>query len=313
MRILVTGGTGFIGRNIINQLLDQNHDIIVAGRIESKITEMFGNKVRAVVWNLSEPSPEHNYELQKTLAQTDAVIHLAGENISGKRWDEKFKNKIINSRIHSTKLLVDCIKANKSKPRVFISSSAIGYYGIENKEEVTDESPPGNDFMSQVCIEWEKASEELELLNIRRVIIRTGIVLNKNEGALKKMLLPYKLFVGGPLGNGRQWFPWIDYRDLVRIFLFALGNNISGTFNGVSPGIVTMKEFGKQLGKRLHRPSIFSIPKFVLRIILGEAAEYFTEGLKIKPVLLAETGFEFEFATLDKSLNQILEDSPQTR
>ena len=305
MKILVTGGTGFIGRNLIKKLLNKNHDLVVVGRSEDKIKKVFGESVTCVGWNLSEPVTEKNNELAKALNNTDAVIHLAGENISDKRWNEEFKNRIINSRVMSTRLLVDCIKENESRPEIFISSSAIGYYGIINKEVVTEQSKPGNDFMSRVCVEWENASEELERINIRRVIIRTGIVLNKNEGALKKMLLPYKMFIGGPLGNGKQWFPWIDYRDLVNIYLFTLENNISGAVNAVAPGLVTMKEFGQVLGKQLNRPSLFPVPKFVLKIILGEAADYFTEGLKIKPARLSETGFKFEFGELKKALTEL--------
>ncbi len=305
MKIAVTGATGFIGKLLVERLLMENNQVFVIGRSQKKIHALFGNLVTGITWDIEKAASE-NIELLQCLEQVDAVINLAGENISAKRWNKKFKNGIIDSRVKSTRLLVDTIKKSESKPKAFISVSAIGYYGIINQEIITEDSPAGNDFMSRVCIEWEKASEEIVQMGIRRIIIRVGIVLSKEEGALKKMLLPYKLFLGGPLGSGKQYFPWIHHEDLIEIFLFALKTKADGIFNGVAPEIITMNKFSKILGEHLHRPSLFRVPKFILRIVIGEAADYFTEGLKIKPTRLAEVGFIFKFRKLEEAVKNLL-------
>ncbi len=196
------------------------------------------------------------------------MVHLAGANLGAKRWNEEYKKLAYDSRILSTRNLVEAIKSVEQKPKVFICSSATGIYGNRYDEVLDENSSPGNDFLATLCNDWEKEAKKVEQLGVRRVSIRTGLVLDKNEGLMKKLIPSFKIFLGGWLGNGKQWFPWIHIDDIVGIYLHAIDNsNINGAVNAASPGIVTNKEFSKMLGKVLSRPALFPIPKLALRII----------------------------------------------
>lgn len=247
-----------------------------------------------------------NKSLFEVINEVNAVVNLAGENVGGRRWNEDFKKRILDSRVSTTNLFVTAIKQCEKKPSVYVSASAVGYYGAKHDGEITEDSEPGNDFMADVTKEWEAASEELKKQNIRRVILRFGIVLSKEDGALKKMLLPFKLFIGGPLGSGKQWFPWIHIEDVVRTVMFSLDEKVEGPFNVVAPGIVSMKEFCKELGVVMKRPSLFQVPGFILRLVLGEFAEYVLNGAKIKPTRLKEVGFEFKNSKISEALKDLL-------
>jgi len=306
MKVMIAGATGLIGKKLVKGLIERGDSVFVIGRSVDKIKSIWGEKVLAIEWNPRNPESGSNKNLSAALGEVDGVINLAGENVGGKRWSAAFKKIILESRIQSTNLLVRFITENKIKPRVYVGASAIGYYGAKREGEITEESEPGTDFMAMVTKEWEAASAKLNEENIRRVVLRFGVVLSKEEGALKKMLLPFKMFVGGPLGTGRQWFPWVHIDDVVSAILFSLDREVAGSFNVVSPEIATMNEFCEGLGKVMKRPSFFKVPGFVLKIVLGEFADYVLNGAKIKPARLEEAGFEFKYTQLSEALKNLL-------
>jgi len=255
-----------------------------------------------VEWDYKNPDKWNN-----EIKGKDAVIHLAGANLFGKRWNDDYKSKILESRQISTRNIVNAIINAKTKPSTLICSSAVGIYGERGDELLTEDSSTGNDFLAQVCKTWEDEAAKVESAGVRRVSIRTGIVLSKNDGALKQMLLPFKFFVGGPLGNGKQWFPWIHIDDLIDSCIFSLDNpNVNGAVNGVSPNPVTMNEFAKVLGKALHRPSFFKVPVFALKIAVGEFAESILASIRAVPEKLIRNNFKFKFEGLNVALKDLL-------
>lgn len=299
MKIAISGATGLIGKKIVNKLINRNDEVIVLTRSIQKAKNVFDNKVNFVDWS-------KNFDEWKTqLENVDVVINLAGENVMARRWNKEHKRKIYSSRINGTKKLVDAILSLTNKPKVFISASAIGYYGNIN-DEVDENSKAGTDFLAKVVKDWEDASKSIEEKNIRRVIVRIGIVLDKNEGALPKLVLPFKFFVGGSIGSGKQWLSWIHVDDLIKIFLFAIDNEINGVYNAVSPNPVKMKYFAKTIGKILHRPSFFNVPEFVLKLVLGEGAASILNGAKVKSEKIQMAGFKFHYEKLEDSLISLL-------
>ncbi|MHB1687039.1 MAG: TIGR01777 family oxidoreductase [Ignavibacteriaceae bacterium] len=301
-RIIITGATGLIGTRLCKALIERGDEVTIFSTNISNARRKIPCAKNYVEWNYGMP-----LKWEKDVEGIDAIIHLAGANIFSKRWSNIYKKNILNSRIISTKNLVEAIKKTNPKPSVFISSSAVGYYGDKENELIDETSLPGNDFLANVCKQWEEEANQVEKLGVRHVSIRTGIVLNPNEGALKQMLLPFKLFVGGPIGSGRQWFPWIHMEDIIRIYLFALDNHIvNGAVNAASPNPVTMKDFAKALGKVLHRPSIFSVPKFAMKIVLGEVADVVTASQRVYPQKLIEYKYKFRFEKLNEALNDLL-------
>ncbi len=301
-KIIITGATGLIGSRICKKLIDRSDELTIFTSNPSVASGKIKNAKEYVKWNYQSPEEWKDY-----LTGKDAVIHLAGASIAGKRWNNNYKSLILNSREISTHNLVKAISEVQAKPSVFISSSAVGYYGSAGDEIITEEYKSGDDFLSGVCKAWESEAEKVEHFNIRRVSVRTGIVLSPNGGALKQMLPPFKLFLGGPLGTGSQWFPWIHIDDLVKIYLFALDNTlILGSINAASPNPITMNKFAKTLGKILHRPSLFKVPLFALRIVIGEAAEAVVASQRVVPLKLLESGFKFEYENLEPALKDLL-------
>jgi len=241
------------------------------------------------------------------LNDVDVVVHLASANLSAKRWNEKFKKEAYDSRIISTRNLVEAIKQVEHKPKSFICSSAVGYYGERFDEILDEESSPGNDFLADLCKDWENEASKVEQYGVRRVSLRTSPALSKDEGALKKLLWPYKLFIGGPLGTGKQWFPWIHIDDIVGIYLHTINTEMmSGAINGASPGIVTMKEFAKTLGNVLNRPSAFPVPKSIMKIVAGEVAEYVVMSQRTTVEKILNSGYKFKFENLEAALRDLL-------
>ncbi len=299
-KIVITGATGLLGKKITSKLINRGDEVIVLTRSINKAQEIISGAAKFIEWNINFD------ELKESTEDLYGFIHLAGENVMARRWNEEHKRNIYSSRISTTKNLVDLINKLNKKPEVFVSASAIGYYGTNNND-VNEYSAPGNDFLSIVVRDWEFESKKVEHDGIRNVNIRTGIVLDIKEGALAKMLLPYKLFIGGPLGSGNQWFPWIHIDDIVELFLFTLDNkNIAGPINGTSPGIVTMNEFAKTLGKVLGRPYLFRVPEFILKIVLGEGASSIINGAKVIPKKTLESGYKFRFDNLENALTDLL-------
>ncbi|MFA3784055.1 TIGR01777 family oxidoreductase [Melioribacteraceae bacterium 4301-Me] len=307
-KVILTGSTGLIGKKLFLKLKEKEYDVIIFSRNLDRAKRInFGAKdyVHWDVKSANDLKGKHDWE--KQLEEVHAIIHLAGENIMAKRWTSGHKKKILESRIYGTRSLVDAVSNIQNKPKVFICASAVGYYG-NSENEVDENSPSGNGFLVEVVKKWEEEAAKIEDLNVRRVSIRLGIVLDKNEGALPKLLLPFKLFMGGYLGSGKQWFPWIHIEDVVNIFLFALENNqIAGALNAVSPNPVRMKEFCKILGKVMNRPSYLNVPAFAIKAVLGEAANSILEGAKVIPLKAFSNGYKFSFDKLEDALRNILE------
>jgi uncharacterized protein (TIGR01777 family) len=301
-RIIVTGATGLIGRKLVNALINRGDEVIIFSRDAEKANSVFPKAIECVEWDYRKPE-QWKYKLENC----DAVIHLAGINLFAKRWNDEFKKSILESRQLSTKNLVNAIKSHNKKPEVFISASGIGYYGDCGETTLDEKSPKGNDFLADVCEIWESESIKVEEVGIRNVQIRTGIVLSTEDGALKQMLTPFKLFVGGPLGNGKQWSSWLHIDDIVNIYIHAIDcTELTGAVNAASPNPVRMKEFAKNLGKVLNRPSLFTVPKFILRLVVGEAAEVVTASQRVIPDKLIKSGYQFKFENLEIALRDLL-------
>ncbi len=301
-KIILTGATGSIGQNLVRELSARGDEVIVFTQNPENAAKKITNASKYVKWEY-----ENTAAWTHEMSGADIVVHLAGANLGAKRWNEDYKKLAYDSRIVSTRNLVEAIKQVEKKPKVFICSSATGFYGNRYDEVLDENSSPGNDFLATLCNDWEKEAREVEQYGVRRVSIRTGLVLMKDEGVLKQMLLPFKLFIGGPLGNGRQWFPWIHIDDIVGIYLHAIDNpNVTGTINGTAPGIVIMKEFAKTLGKILKRPSLFAVPKFALKIAAGELGEFAIMSQRTSADKIISEGYNFKFENLEEALKDLL-------
>lgn len=300
-KIIITGATGLIGSNISKKLIERGDKVIVFTRNPGKARRKLPDAYEYIKWNYDEVTSEW----EEKISDADAVIHLAGESVMANRWTDKHKRKVYESRITGTKNLVDAITETENKPQAFISASAIGYYDNDINKEYDEYAEPGTGFLAKVTEDWENEAKKVEQAGVRRVNIRIGIVLDKNEGALPKMMLPYKFFVGGPLGSGKQWIQWIHIDDVADLFIYALDNNLSGVFNAVSDN-VKMKKFAETLGKVLRKPSFFSVPSFVLKLVLGEASDSIIKGSKIIPARTIESRYSFRYTELDQALKNLL-------
>ena len=301
-KVIVTGASGLIGSLLCKELINRGDAITIFTKSPDMTRIKIPGAVDYVDWNYRKPK-----DWQSIIDGKSAIIHLAGANISGKRWTKKHKKEIFDSRIISTQNLIKAIENSTLKPECLIISSAVGYYGNAGDEILTETSPSGTDFLAEVCRDWEKESEIVDSLGIRRVNVRTGIVLSTEGGALKKMVLPFKLFIGGSLGNGKQWFPWIHIDDIIRIYIDALDNiSIKGPINAAAPGIVSMKEFSKILGNTINRPSIFSVPKIILRLVIGKVTESILASQRVVPKALLDSGFKFKFENIQEALRDLL-------
>src|SRR5947209_1638775 len=272
MRVFVTGGTGLVGTRLVNALTQRDDQVVLLSRRAAAAKEMFGAGVEVV-----EGDPMKAGPWMDAVSSCDGVIHLAGENIFNKRWNAAFTQLLVDSRTQSTANVVQAITRNPRRadgsPRVLVNASAIGWYGPHGDEELTEESPPAHDFMGELCVEWERQAREAEKAGVRVCMVRVGIVLDKKGGALAKMLTPFKLCVGGPVGSGKQYMSWIHHADLVGLFLLGLDHpEAKGPMNGTAPNPVTNKQFGKALGRALHRPAFMWTPKIMLRLFLGQVA-----------------------------------------
>jgi uncharacterized protein (TIGR01777 family) len=288
MRVLLTGGTGFIGRALTVALSARGDEVVVVSRRGGG---------GAVTWDAVETEVE----------RADAVVHLAGEPVAEKRWTAQRLEAIRTSRVDSTARLARAIERASRKPRVFVSGSAVGYYGMRTDSAVLDESaPPGNDVLARICVAWEAAADPARAVT-RVVHPRTGVVLERGGGALAKMVAPYAMFVGGPIGSGTQWLAWIHLRDEVRALLFAIDHEaLTGAFNVSAPEPVDMDHFAKALGHALHRPSAMRVPATALKLALGSGlAEVLLSGQRAVPRNLLAAGFTFDYLTLAPALAAI--------
>src|SRR5699024_9684876 len=298
MNIFISGGTGFIGSYLRRMLLQEGHLLTIVTRSPEKYASETAKHQQSISWDA---------DLAEQMEQTDAVINLAGASIFGQRWTESVKERIASSRIESTRTLVDAVKKSENRPEVFLSASAAGYYGDRGEQVLDEAAASGEDFLAQRCLRWVQEAHKVQEAGRRLAIPRTGIVVEDDGGAMEQMLLPFKFCVGGPVGSGRQYFPWIHMHDLCRAFLFAIGNsNFSGAFNANAPNPVTMRAFADLLGNQLHRPSFFRVPEALLQLVLGDAAAPITNSLRLQPKKLQQHGFEFQYPQLSGALADIL-------
>ena len=298
MNILITGGTGFIGKELRTLLLRQGHNLAIITRSPKKYESESAKNLRFIGWDDN---------LAGEMEEMDAVINLAGENLFGQRWTDAVKKKILDSRVQSTRKLVEAMESAENKPEVFVSASASGIYG-DRQDEILDESEKaGDDFLAEVCKAWENESRKAESLGVRVVNPRIGIVLEKEGGALQKMIPPFQFMVGGPIGAGNQYMSWIHRTDLCQALIYPINNDeLQGAYNVCSPNPVTMNEFAEKLGSIMNRPSFFRVPEFVLGIVLGEAAKPVTDSIRMQPKKLQLAGFEFQFEEVEEALADIV-------
>ncbi len=301
MKVIVTGSTGLVGQALIRSLISEGHGVTRLVRGEAQ-TFRAPNSV-AVQWE-----PVTGVVDAKELEGHDAAVHLAGESIADGRWTDEKKRRIRDSRVVGTRLFAETLAGLKDKPKVLVSASAIGFYGNRGSEVLVEESASGDDFLSEVCREWEKAALPASQAGIRIVHLRIGVVLSADGGALQKMLTPFKLGVGGKVGSGEQYMSWITLDDLVGIIRYALTNEeMRGPVNAVAPNPVTNAEFTKALGNVLGRPTIFPMPAFAARLAFGEMADaLLLSSTRVEPARLKESGFKFAEAEIEGALRQAL-------
>ena len=301
MRVIVTGGTGFIGSKLCENLVAKGHEVILFTRDASRSRDQVHPKVRVVSW-----APGAAWE--SWVDGAGAIVNLAGENIA-QRWTAAAKLRIVASRVDAAARLSAAIEKAAVKPSVLVNAAAVGYYGPHGDETLDEDSPPGADFLATTCVAWEEAAKKIEAQGVRVVMIRAGVVLGGDGGALAKMLPPFKAFAGGPIGSGEQWMSWIHVGDLVALFVFAIENaNARGPINGTAPNPVTMKEFAKALGRALHRPSLFHAPAAAVRLLLGEMATVVLEGQRVVPRRAVALGFKFRFTEVGAALQDVTKD-----
>ena len=302
MRILITGGTGLIGRALAAELVAGGHEVTVLSRKAGQVTGLPPG-VQAAAWDATSAQGWTG------LADgADAVVNLAGESIGAGRWTETRKQRILDSRLDAGRAVVHAVAQAGQKPRVLIQASGVGYYGPCRDQEITEESPPGSDFLAGVAVQWEASTEAVEAAGVRRAIIRTGVVLSTEGGALPRMLLPHRFFAGGRLGSGRQWFPWIHIQDETAAIRFLIENeSASGPFNLAAPQPVTNADFSRALGRVLGRPAVAPAPAFALRAALGEMSTLLLDGQRVVPKRLQEAGFDFGYTRVGAALEDLLD------
>jgi uncharacterized protein len=306
MQIFVMGGTGLIGSPLVDRLSERGDRVVLLTRRPAMAQERWGSRCTIVEGDPTKAGPW----MQK-VNDCEAVVNLVGESIFARRWNEDFKKLLRESRVNSTKNVVQALaespRTASGNYKVLVNGSAIGYYGPCGDEEVTEETLAGSDVLAQLAFEWELVTNPAEAAGVRVIRIRTGVVLDKDGGALPQMLTPFKLGVGGPIGSGKHWFSWIHIDDEIGIILLALDNpQAAGPMNATAQRPVTNKEFSKALGRALHRPAILPIPPFALKLRFGEVADILTTGQRVIPAKARSLGYQFKFPEIDAALANLL-------
>ena len=306
MRIMIAGGSGLIGRALTSALCAEGDNVIILSRNPSNVAAL-PNGANILQWDGKTIG-----DWAKEVEKTEAIVNLTGENLSGEgflpsRWTKKRKIRLSQSRVNSGKVLTKAIELAPVKPTVYIQASGIGFYGTRQTKSLTEIDSAGYDFLADLCVAWEASSQPVEVLGVRRVVTRNGVVLASQGGALSLLVLPYKLWVGGRFGNGQQVYSWIHIDDEVNALKFLIRNSQArGVFNLTSPNPVTNDQFGQTIGKVMHRPHYLPIPGFGMRLALGEVAVMVLEGQSVLPKKLLDLGFEFKFLTLTDALSNLL-------
>ncbi len=284
---LIAGGSGLIGQRLASHLQRRGDTVTILSR---------------------NPKAEARWDnLAEWVAKSDVIVNLAGENLFGARWSPEVKQRLVSSRVDTTKAIVDAIRSVAQRPAVLISASAVGYYGDRGQAELSEDSAPSDDFLARLCVDWEDAAKPAAALGVRVVAPRIGVVLDAAGGAVEKMKLPFLLFGGGPLGSGRQFMPWIHADDLCRLFIWAAETpTVAGPLNATAPNPVTMTEFAAAMGKALRRPSWFPVPGVLVNLVAGEASAAVLASQRAFPRKAINLGFEFEYPEVGPALTEVL-------
>ncbi|MGA2503876.1 MAG: TIGR01777 family oxidoreductase [Anaerolineales bacterium] len=303
MRIIITGGTGLIGRALAESLILDGHQVWILTRNPS--TAHIAESAQGVYWDSRTTAG-----WDPLVSQMDAVVNLAGESLGSGPWTKVRKNRIISSRVEAGRAISSAILLTTQRPKVLIQASAVGFYGPHAAEPVTEDSPLGLGFLAEVCRDWEASSQAVEAMGVRRVVVRTGVVLSKNADAFQRLMLPFRLFAGGPMGTGHQGFPWIHLADEVAAIRFLLDNNHAlGVFNLSAPEPLSNADFSRILARVMQRPYWLPVPAFALRLLLGEMSALVLEGQYMLPKRLQELGFRFRFENTELALRDLLVES----
>jgi uncharacterized protein (TIGR01777 family) len=301
-RVVVTGATGLIGKELCRKLIEKGYEVVVFTRQPDEARRAVPGAADYVAWRPSEAGP-----WASSIDGAWGVVNLAGASIAGQRWSAQRKREIRDSRVVGTRGIVAAIRAASRRPEVLVNASAIGYYGPRDDQPLDETATPGHDFLANLVLQWEAEALQAGEAGVRTVLVRSGIVLDKREGALAQLMLPFRLFVGGPILPGSQWFSWIHHADEVGIMLLGLEDErASGPINATAPNPLTNRDFVRTLGRAMGRPALLPIPGFALRLVLGEFADTLVTGQRVIPARAEELGYRFQYPTADAALREIL-------
>jgi uncharacterized protein (TIGR01777 family) len=306
MKVVIAGGSGYIGRALTHSLLSHGHEVVVLTRDPRKSAARLTAAARAMVWDARDPTGAWTSQLRGS----GAVVNLAGASIGGGRWTRTRKRALLLSRVVSTDGLVRAMGAlaAEDRPRVFVGASGIDYYGDRSADEPLDEhAAPGASFLARLCVQWEDAARKAEPLGVRVVCMRTALCIGRGADALRMLVLPFRLFAGGPLGSGRQWFTWIHIEDLVNLYVLAVeAADLAGPLNAVAPDALLQRDLAREIGRVLHRPALLPAPEFMLRVVLGEMADLVLHGRKAVPGRPLALGYQFHYPEVGPALRDVL-------
>ncbi len=305
-KIVISGASGLIGRELTGKLIELGYSVVCLSRNPQKAAKVLPASVEIIEW-LGEDDDNEKKMICSQINGAGCVINLAGENIGGLRWSKKKKKAILQSRLSAVKTLYEAIKICKAKPPLYIGASAVGFYGDTGEQRVNESNNAGKDFLAGVVEKWEESQAKISLFVDRIAFLRIGMVLSNNGGAFPLLLLPYRLFLGGKIGSGKQWVSWIHIEDLVRAIIEIINNpQIQGTVNIVSPEPVRMDELNIILSKALKRPGLFGLPGFLPKLLMGEAASLLLNSSRVEPMILNSVGFKFNFKYFNKAVEDLL-------